>query len=96
MNEHFNFIHNGFVIETESSYMTLEPTTYIIPYYAVKEIVEHENYVEVFLKSKLESTDSFNKRIYKIYKENKFDIYFDDEIEKQIFIKNIRDILKNN
>lgn len=61
MNEHLNFIHNGFVIETESSFMTLEPTTYIIPYYAVKEIVEHENYVEVFLKSKLESTDSFNK-----------------------------------
>lgn len=95
MNERFNFIHNGFVLETEQNYMTFKPTTYIIPYYAVKEVVEQKYYVEILLKEKLQSTDSFGKRIYRINKENKIDVYFDDDIEKQIFLKNIKEILND-
>ena len=84
LNDKFNFIHNGFVIESEKSYMTLEPTTCIIPYYAVESVKSFDRYVLVKLKQQLSRYDSFNKRIYRMSKENEFQVFFDDDYEKNI------------
>ena len=95
MKDYYNFVHNCFVFESVRNYSTFEPTTFIVPYYAVKDIQENDIFVEVFLKEHLTSNDSFDKRIYKVNQQSSFTLRFHDEEEKQIFVKNIKEILKS-
>ena len=91
----YKFVHNGFVFQSENNYMTLQPTTFIIPYYAINKIEIDDNNIRVWLKNSLSAQDSFDKRIYRINDNNCFNLYFDDNNEKVKFIDNVKKYIED-
>ena len=90
MSQYFNFVSNSFVVKTPYSEITIGETQYIIPFYAVQDIIEDGNSIEVKLKKSLSKFDSFDKVIYKINESESFFISFNDKFEKQCFLENIK------